>query len=70
MPEADAPNPGNPIHSTDSAKNTAIAPLVGGATIYGWCVAPILDAAGMHGSQPAGPTSRFADRCFPTICSR
>jgi hypothetical protein len=48
MPEADAPNPGNPIHSSDGAKEYGYkAALVGGATIYGWCVGPILEAAGM-----------------------
>lgn len=48
MPDADAPNPGNPIHSSDGARNYGFrAALVGGATIYGWCVSAILDAAGM-----------------------
>jgi hypothetical protein len=49
MPDADAPNPGNPIHSTDTARNYGFrAALVGGATIYGWCVAPIVEAAGVE----------------------
>ncbi len=48
MPDADAPNPGNPIHSSDSARDYGFrAALVGGATIYGWCVPAIIDAAGM-----------------------
>jgi len=48
MPDADAPNPGNPIHSSDGARDYGFrAALVGGATIYGWCASAILDAAGM-----------------------
>ena len=48
MPEADAPNPGNPIHSSDGARDYGFrAALVGGATIYGWCASAIIDAAGM-----------------------
>src|SRR5262249_45758228 len=36
MPDADASNPGNPIHSTDTARDYGFrAALVGGATIYG-----------------------------------
>ena len=47
MPDADTPNPGNPIHSSDSARDYGFrAALVGGATIYGWCVPTIIDAAG------------------------
>jgi hypothetical protein len=47
MPEADAPNPGNPIHSSDSAREYGYrAALVGGATVYGWCVAAIIEAVG------------------------
>src|SRR5262249_44585828 len=41
-------NPGNPIHSTDTARDYGFrAALVGGATIYGWCAAAIIDASGM-----------------------
>lgn len=47
MPDADAPNAQNPIHSTDTARDHGYrAALVGGATVYGWCVAAILDALG------------------------
>ena len=49
MPEADAPNPNNPIHSSDSAREYGFrAALVGGATIYGWCVPAIIEATGME----------------------
>jgi hypothetical protein len=66
MPEADAPNPGNPIHSTDSAKEYGYrAALVGGATIYGWCVAPILDAAGMQWLATGWADIAFRRPVFP-----
>jgi hypothetical protein len=73
MPEADAPNPDNPIHSSDGARDYGFrAALVGGATIYGWCVPAIIDAAGMgwldHGwvdvafRRPVFPNDRLAVR--------
>jgi hypothetical protein len=66
MPEADAPNPGNPIHSTDSAKEYGYrAALVGGATIYGWCVAPILDAAGIQWLATGWADVAFRRPVFP-----
>lgn len=71
MPEADTPNPGNPIHSSDGARDYGFrAALVGGATIYGWCASAIIDAAGMawleHGwvdvafRRPVFPDDRLA----------
>jgi hypothetical protein len=76
MPEADAPNPGNPIHSSDGARDYGFrAALVGGATIYGWCAAAIIDAAGMewleHGwvdvafRRPVFPNDRLAVAIAP-----
>lgn len=66
MPEADAPNPGNPIHSTDSARQYGYrAALVGGATIYGWCVAAIVDAAGMQWLDHGWADISFRRPVFP-----
>jgi acyl dehydratase len=73
MPEADAPNALNPIHSTDSARDYGYrAALVGGATVYGWCTAAILDALGadwlVHGwadiafRRPVFPNDRIEVR--------
>ncbi len=61
MPEADAPNPGNPIHSSDGARDYGFrAALVGGATIYGWCV-PRDHRCGRNGMARA----RMGRRCIP-----
>ena len=66
MPEADAPNPGNPIHSSDTAKQYGYqAALVGGATIYGWCARPILDAAGMEWLDHGWADINFRRPVFP-----
>ena len=76
MPEADAPNPGNPIHSSDGARDYGFrAALVGGATVYGWCVPAIIEAAGMswlaHGwvdvafRRPVFPNDELTMRIQP-----
>ena len=66
MPEADAPNPGNPIHSSDGARDYGFrAALVGGATIYGWCVASIIDAAGMEWLDHGWTDVAFRRPVFP-----
>ncbi len=47
MDNPDAPRPGNPIHSTGSAKAYGYeGALVGGATVYGWAVRTIVEALG------------------------
>ena len=66
MPEADAPNPGNPIHSSDSARDYGFrAALVGGATIYGWCADAIIDAAGMQWLEHGWADVAFRRPVFP-----
>ncbi len=66
MPEADAPNPGNPIHSSDGARDYGFrAALVGGATIYGWCAAAIIDAAGMGWLEHGWVDVAFRRPVFP-----
>ncbi len=66
MPEADAPNPGNPIHSSATAKQYGYrAALVGGATIYGWCVESIIDAAGMDWLRHGWADIQFRRPVFP-----
>jgi len=66
MPEADAPNPGNPIHSSDGARDYGFrAALVGGATIYGWCAAAIVDAAGMAWLDHGWADVAFRRPVFP-----
>ncbi len=66
MPEADAPNPGNPIHSSDGARDYGFrAALVGGATIYGWCAAAIIDAAGMEWLEHGWVDVAFRRPVFP-----
>jgi len=66
MPEADAPNPGNPIHSSDGARDYGFrAALVGGATIYGWCAAAIIDAAGMEWIEHGWVDVAFRRPVFP-----
>jgi hypothetical protein len=48
IPDPDAPNPGNPIHSTAGAQARGFkAALVGGATVYGWAVGAIIDSLGV-----------------------
>ncbi len=43
----DDPSISNPIHSTEIAAQFGFrAALVGGVTVYGWCVPPILEAVG------------------------
>lgn len=47
MENPDAPRPGNPIHSTASARDYGYAgALVGGATVYGWGARTIMNALG------------------------
>lgn len=66
MPDADAPNPGNPIHSSDSARDYGFrAALVGGATIYGWCVPALIDAAGMDWLDHGWVDVAFRRPVFP-----
>lgn len=66
MPEADEPNPGNPIHSGDGARDYGFrAALVGGATIYGWCVSAIIDAAGMEWLEHGWVDVAFRRPVFP-----
>ncbi len=66
MPEADAPNPGNPIHSSDGARDYGFrAALVGGATVYGWCVPAIIDAAGMGWLEHGWVDVAFRRPVFP-----
>ncbi len=66
MPEADAPNPANPIHSSDGARDYGFrAALVGGATIYGWCVPAIIDAAGMAWLEQGWVDVAFRRPVFP-----
>ena len=66
MPDADTPNPGNPIHSSDSARDYGFrAALVGGATIYGWCVPAIIDAAGMEWLDHGWVDVAFRRPVFP-----
>jgi len=66
MPEADAPNPGNPIHSSDGARDYGFrAALVGGATIYGWCVPAIIDAAGIEWLEHGWADVAFRRPVFP-----
>ena len=66
MPDADAPNPGNPIHSTDTARDYGFrAALVGGATIYGWCTASIIDAAGIEWLDRGWSHVSFRRPVFP-----
>ena len=65
MPEADAPNPGNPIHSSDGARDYGFrAALVGGATIYGWCVPQSSMRRAWSGSSTAGSTWHSGGRYF------
>jgi hypothetical protein len=66
MPEADAPNPGNPIHSGDGARDYGFrAALVGGATLYGWCAGAIIDAAGMDWLEHGWADVAFRRPVFP-----
>lgn len=66
MPDADAPNPGNPIHSSDGARDYGFrAALVGGATIYGWCVPAIIDAAGKQWLDHGWVEVAFRRPVFP-----
>jgi hypothetical protein len=66
MPEADAPNPGNPIHSSATARQYGYrAALVGGATIYGWCAASIIEAAGMAWLDHGWADIHFRRPVFP-----
>jgi hypothetical protein len=47
MADPEADHPANPIHSGSGARAHGFsAALVGGATVYGWCVAAIVDALG------------------------
>jgi hypothetical protein len=66
MPEADAPNPDNPIHSSDSARDYGFrAALVGGATIYGWCTGAIIEAAGIEWLEHGWADVAFRRPVFP-----
>jgi len=66
MPDADAPNPGNPIHSTDTARDYGFrAALVGGATVYGWCAASIIEAAGIEWLDQGWAHVSFRRPVFP-----
>jgi MaoC like domain len=66
MPDPDAPNPNNPIHSTDTARDYGFrAALVGGATIYGWCAATIIDAAGIDWLDRGWANVEFRRPVFP-----
>jgi hypothetical protein len=66
LPDADEPNPGNPIHSTDTARDYGFrAALVGGATIYGWCTGAIIEAAGMEWLDRGWAHVSFRRPVFP-----
>ncbi|HJP52703.1 MAG: hypothetical protein QGH99_02015 [Pseudomonadales bacterium] len=47
MVDPDAPRPGNPIHSTDTARKHGFrGALIGGANVYGWVTDAIVDLLG------------------------
>jgi len=66
MPEADEPNPGNPIHSSDTAREYGYrAALVGGATVYGWCAGAIIEALGIGWLSLGWADVKFRRPVFP-----
>lgn len=67
MADPDAPNPNNPIHSTDSARARGFkGALVGGATVYGWAVAAIVESLGETWLDHGWAEVRFRHPVYPT----
>lgn len=67
MADADAPNPNNPIHSNDSARERGFkGALVGGATVYGWAVAAIVESLGETWLDHGWADVRFRHPVYPT----
>lgn len=66
MPEADEPNPGNPIHSTASAQDYGFrGALVGGVTVYGWAVRTLVAALGIGWLSSGHVHLRFRRPVYP-----
>jgi hypothetical protein len=62
----DSPTISNPIHSTEVAKEYGFrGPLVGGVTVYGWCVPAIIDAIGEGWLDSGWADIRFRRPVFP-----
>lgn len=56
----------NPIHSTEGANAYGFkAPLVGGVTVYGWCVPPILEVLGEDWLERGWADIRFRRPVYP-----
>ena len=66
MEDADELKPGNPIHSTDGAREYGFrAALVGGATVYGWAVRTIVSVLGERWLQDGWAHVRFRKPVYP-----
>ncbi len=66
MPDPDAPNPGNPIHSTAAAQARGFrGALVGGATVYGWAVGAIIESLGVSWLDHGWAEVRFRRPVYP-----
>ncbi len=66
MHDADEPKPGNPIHSTDGARDFGFrAALVGGVTVYGWTVRTIVRALGDRWLHDGWAHLRFRKPVYP-----
>jgi MaoC like domain len=62
----DSPDISNPIHSTAVAREYGFpAPLVGGVTVYGWCVPAILQSLGERWLDEGWVDVRFRRPVFP-----
>ena len=62
----DRPDIPNPIHSTGVARQYGFAgPLVGGVTVYGWLVPPILDLLGDAWLESGWADVRFRRPVYP-----
>lgn len=62
----DKPDISNPIHSTDGANAYGFrGPLVGGVTVYGWCVPPILEVLGEEWLERGWADIRFRRPVYP-----
>lgn len=66
MEDPDAPNPGNPIHSTDGARSRGFrAALVGGTTVYGWATPVIVEALGSRWLHDGWADVQFRQPVYP-----
>jgi acyl dehydratase len=62
----DSPTISNPIHSTGIAQKYGFkAALVGGVTVYGWCVPAILDAVGERWLEDGWADISFRRPVYP-----